>query len=387
MICFTGLDVVDHLQLVPFARFNKSVQMFKADSTYEMLVYIDCCYMIGQHFVYPAFYNGLLLNTLLFNLETFTLDEKERLENSEEIARMSTTSVELLMHGCKDSPVKNELGVENINQLISTLAKMERLLTSKHFEANVGMSRAFVNSRLTSDEEAWLNRQLLSFDDAFASVQVGSELQNLLMAMRQGDKSKMMIFAESMARIGTHRFEAVMSAHPEMKSVSSKDKWKIITKSTVLLRTLLYTRVEFRPLERGMPKQGESWRLDNDNISKVLTGFVKGNMQRVLAAEDAETFYRLEAEVRRWVEDPAVVKLLILILVLDAPDHYVEVKRLQQSYEVALVKRLAIASHLDLDSTPSGEANKLLANLWKALKTMLSMTMPVHQDWSKCKNI
>ena len=87
--------------------------------------YKSCYKVIGNHFPYPQFYNGLILNYLLFNLDQWSPENLAKLDEKSRIDAITYQAKEFFLYGCEQ--LEEEIGLEDLERMIRALTEMSKI--------------------------------------------------------------------------------------------------------------------------------------------------------------------------------------------------------------------------------------------------------------------
>ena len=119
---------MSHIEKVSFDIANKYgdiISQMEPEKIISMKKHIED---IGRGFNYPLFHNGLVLNFLLFQTNHWDRHEILQLNEWKRIQSISDMSKNIFSVGC--SEIKDNIGVDNLEQLVDTLSSMRYLSTN-----------------------------------------------------------------------------------------------------------------------------------------------------------------------------------------------------------------------------------------------------------------
>ncbi len=311
------------------------------------LTYLNYCQLISRYFHYPQFHNGLLVNVILFNVQSLTVDDKEALKDPGQVYDKYTRSKKLLQVGCDE--FKDLLGVTKVDQLMHTLAIMHWLTTKTidqddqeaadegfgDYQPATGNELVSVNQLLLvsydTEEELWLRNQFTLIDNALVSITPGPQLIDLLIQEKnqaiQSPKD-FLNYIQIRVNLMHGRFMSLLNIHPELSLLSKTQEQQLVNVNFPLAifffasRNIFYSSL----VEQFVAILGCEGSYDKDSISRELVGKVN-NMKPTgvildyvpMPAKDKWRFLYLMKELSQYTKDRLTFWLMMLVILLDQP--------------------------------------------------------------------
>ena len=351
---FSGIDEVDNLQVVTLGQLTIQTGLFANVPINAHVAYLNYCKLIERHFHYPQFHNGLLLNVLLYNLQSIGEEVRANLKDPAKIMSKFTRAKDLFKFGCEE--VKNDLGVLKIDQLMNTLNIMNRLMLSSvngnGEEENNGGELSLINQCLIlsydMEEELWLQDRFALIDKALFSVSPGPDLiQLMIQEKKHSFQSPVDYLGFVQLRVGlVHgRLISLLKLHPEMAGMTFQEEQQLMEanfpKAVFFFGARNMTAGSFEDQVKHV--LGYEGAYDKDNIAGDLLDQVpdlapvlENSNNAPMPVKDKMRFMYLMASIAPFTRDRFCFWLLMLVIIMDQPgsgstNH--QVKAVQQTYQ------------------------------------------------------
>ena len=118
--------MIGNIEKVDFTLANAEGQVFSKKDPMKLRDFKHLIANIGKYFNYPLFHNGLILKALIYSIDHWKTSILSNLNEVNRIKSIGKQAKEMIQFG--SHLIQEDIGLTNINQLVSSLAQMKILM-------------------------------------------------------------------------------------------------------------------------------------------------------------------------------------------------------------------------------------------------------------------
>ena len=369
--------------MINMYQFNSITRLFRPDSDLESYVKLI---EIFRNIKVTSLESRAIISYLIL----FDFDDKLTLVNREALIKMSAKKQELF-EKCvgKNSHI-------TLKNLMSALVKMavfgaynimwdDIVLPAK----NPSLAGLKVVMAYTDEEEAWLNKQLQHYNDAYLSIPMGEDILKEAMMNSLGVPLSKTFFAKNFA-ICLERFWRIVKHNPDLTNLSSSDI-ELLKRNCKNALAVFLSKLETckNGIEQVQMICSQSDMVEWKNIYLPLFNTSRGHEVKKLTfkssvatsslpmthAEMVE-FYRLATSLGQTISDTVVYKIIMLMVLTepgedDSIDGNSGLSRLNSQFRILLQRRLEWEGKYETDHAEIMSALNTVPQIVQILEKIL----------------
>ncbi len=368
--------------LINLYQFNSITRLFRPDSNLE--VYLKLIEIFRNIKV-----TSLESRAIISYLILFDYDDRLTLSNREALNRMAGKKQELY-EKCfgKNCHI-------TLKDLMSALVKMAVfgaynimwddivLPAKKPSLAGIKMVMAY-----TDEEEAWLNKQLQHYNDAYLSIPMGEDILKEAMMNSLGVPLSKTFFAKNFA-IYLERFWRIVKHNPELTNLSAPDV-EVLKRNCKTALAVFLSKLEGckNGIEQVQMICSQSDMVEWKNIYLPLFNTSRGHEVKKLTFkssvataslpmthEEMVEFYRLATSLGQTITDHVIYRIVMMVVLTEPSEESIDgnsgLSRLNSQFRIILQRRLEWEDRYETSHAEIMSALKTVPEIVKILEKII----------------